>query len=98
MQELLEGWVLAGHPGGLAGVLGHGGWWAVPASVAVGAAIAALLRLATVAVDAAARLGATRRVRAPLALLRWALTPASHPRLVPLASAAAGRAPPLVRV
>src|SRR5579862_3802008 len=30
LQELLEGALAQGHPGGFAGVFGHGGWWSVP--------------------------------------------------------------------
>jgi hypothetical protein len=94
VQELLEGFFAAGHPGGLGGVAGHGGWWAVPSAVVAGAAIAALLRVATVAVDAAVRLGDTRPAPPLVARASWAVTAAFSPRAVPLASAAAGRAPP----
>ena len=41
-QESLEGLFATGHPGGLAGVFGFGGWWAVPAAGGVGLALAAL--------------------------------------------------------
>jgi hypothetical protein len=43
-QEMFEGWLAVGHPGGLAGVLGHGGWIAIPVAVAVGGLIALALR------------------------------------------------------
>ncbi len=42
-QELLEGLFATGHPAGLAGVFGAGGWWAVPAAACVGLVLAALL-------------------------------------------------------
>lgn len=42
-QELLEGVFAAGHPTGLAGVVGHGGWWALPVAACVGLVLAALL-------------------------------------------------------
>ncbi|HTU94187.1 MAG TPA: hypothetical protein VMF14_00020, partial [Solirubrobacteraceae bacterium] len=42
-QELLEGMLATGHPAGLVGVFGYGGWWAIPASVCVGLVLAALL-------------------------------------------------------
>ena len=44
-QELTEGAVAAGHPAGLAAVLAHGGWIALPLAVAAGAvcAVACLL-------------------------------------------------------
>lgn len=41
-QELLEGMLVTGHPSGLAGIFGFGGWWALPASLAVGLVLAAL--------------------------------------------------------
>jgi hypothetical protein len=93
LQELLEGLFAQGHPGGLAGVVGHGGWWSVPAAVGIGLAIAALLRVAATLVRLAAQHG--RNARRPLLARR--LRPsqiAVRPR--PLATAAAGRAPPHV--
>ena len=93
-QELLEGVFAAGHPSGLAGLFGHGGWWSLAAAVVIGAGLAALLRLASAVVASAARLAARpRRTEARAAFVR----PRSAllaPRGV-LASAAAGRAPPL---
>ena len=35
-QEFLEGLVATGHPGGLIGIFGYGGWWSIPAALAVG--------------------------------------------------------------
>ncbi len=35
LQELLEELLASGHPGGFAGVFGHGGFWAVPVAAAV---------------------------------------------------------------
>jgi hypothetical protein len=96
VQEFLEGLVAAGHPAGLAGILGHGGWWAGVAAVAVGAVIALLLQVATVVVDAFAR-AATNRRRARLLLVPLrAAASASVVRPRPLATARAGRAPPLL--
>jgi len=96
VQEFLEGLVAAGHPAGLAGIVGHGGWWAGIVAVAVGALIAVLLQVGTVVVDAFARAAANRR-RTRLAFTRLRLV-ASAPvvRTRPLASARAGRAPPLL--
>jgi hypothetical protein len=45
-QELLEGALATGHPTGLAGVAGSGGWVAVPLAVALGALVALALKLA----------------------------------------------------
>jgi hypothetical protein len=94
IQEFLEGLVAAGHPAGLAGIVGHGGWWAGIVAIGVGAVIALLLHAATSVVDAAARAGACPR---PLRLeLAPRLLPAavSVARLRPLAASRAGRAPP----
>jgi hypothetical protein len=41
-QELLEGVFLTGHPAGLVGVFGFGGWWSIPASLCIGLVLAAL--------------------------------------------------------
>lgn len=94
VQELLEGVFAAGHPGGLTGLFGNGGWWALVLAVVLGGAVAVLLRLASAVVDAAVRLTARprRRGTAPLVQPRSALL---APRGV-LACAAAGRAPPSV--
>jgi hypothetical protein len=94
-QELLEGMLSNGHPEGLDGVFGDGGWWAAPLSLLFGLAIAAALRGARAAI----RWVVSRRRRPTTPHGRP--TPASRPRhlvlprLVPLAGAAAGRAPPL---
>ena len=89
LQETLEGIFATGHPGGFSGVFGHGGWWAIPVALVVGLALALLLRVA----DALARPAVARPV------YRGA-TPSFFPvavaplRVRPLATAAAGRAPP----
>jgi hypothetical protein len=92
VQEWLEGVFAAGHPAGFAGVFGHGGWWAVPLSGLAALAVAALLRLAEVVVDAvtpSAQPGFPH-VQAPL--LRPA--PVAVRARSPLARRHAGRAPP----
>ena len=97
VQEFLEGLVAAGHPTGLAGIVGHGGWWAGVVAVGVGAVIALLLQVATAVVDAVARSGGRRR-RAGVGLRHrdaGASVSLVGPR--PLAAAGAGRAPPLPR-
>jgi len=93
LQEFLEGLFAAGHPGGLTGIYGHGGWWAVPAAAAVALAIALLLRVTETLVRRAVADAATPQMRR--ASTRPAF-PASlrAPRRRPLAAAAAGRAPP----
>jgi len=89
VQELLEALFAAGHPGGFAGVFGHGGWWAVPLALLLGAVIAALLHVGRLLVPAAPR----RNAFGPPPLTR-ALRAVSLPLHAPLAGAAAGRAPP----
>ena len=95
-QELLEGLLASGHPPGLIGVFGDGGWWAIPAALFVGGLLTLALRGARVAIRFVAALRAkalapARRTRsgtrAPANLL---LAP-----LQPMATAAPGRAPPL---
>jgi hypothetical protein len=94
-QELLEGMLSNGHPEGFDGVFGEGGWWAVPLSLLCGLVIAAALRGARAAI----RWAAARHRRPKNSHGRPAATPRPHrlalPRPVPLAGAAAGRAPPL---
>ncbi|HEY0278327.1 MAG TPA: hypothetical protein VGC32_08665 [Solirubrobacterales bacterium] len=93
-QELLEGMLSSGHPEGFDGVFGDGGWWAVPLSLLCGLAIAAALRGARAAI----RWVVSRRRRPRASHERPAAAPRPRrlalPRLVPLAGAAAGRAPP----
>ncbi len=42
-QEFLEGLLATGHPGGLAGIFGYGGWWAVPVAAVIGLLLAAIM-------------------------------------------------------
>ena len=44
VQELAEGFLASGHPVGLVGVFGGGGWLAVPLALAAGLVIALLMR------------------------------------------------------
>lgn len=92
VQESLEEYFASGHPTGLAGVFGHGGWWSLPAAALVSLIVVAALRLGRSIVRAAGRL-ARRGYHFPVV-----------PRIVPkslvlaparpLARSAAGRAPP----
>ena len=61
-QEFLEGLFATGHPAGLVGIFGYGGWWAVPASVCVGLILATLYHGALWVLDAVARRRAGARV------------------------------------
>ena len=94
-QEFLEGLLATGHPAGLVGIFGYGGWWAIPAALCIGLVLAALFhgarwllhevaaRHARAGTDEGSRARAVLRPR-PLAL----------PRLAPLALGWCGRGPP----
>lgn len=95
-QEFLEGLLSTGHPFGLIGIFGYGGWWAIPAAFAVGLVLAAVFHGAGwVLREVAGRNrqphlvtgGPSARVRLP----RRALVP----RPAPLAGGWSGRGPPL---
>ena len=95
-QESLEGLFAVGHPSGFAGIFGDGGWWAVPASVAVGLALAALFRVVSRALDAITRRCERRQVRTePAADVQpvWRDIPLRL-RLVPLVGGWSDRGPP----
>ena len=94
-QEFLEGVFVTGHPAGLAGIFGYGGWWSIPAAASVGLVLAAILHGARWVLDEVAQ----RSIRLPRGRLRRAARPrrlrdALLPRLVPLAEGWSGRGPP----
>jgi hypothetical protein len=95
VQETLEALTFSGHPAGVSGVFGHGGWYAVPAAAVVALAVVALLRVGRAVLRLAAQYS-TRPARLDASSL---LAPASVALVAatPLALAAAGRAPPLRR-
>jgi hypothetical protein len=94
-QEFLEGLLATGHPAGLVGIFGYGGWWAIPAALCVGLVLAALLHGARWVLREVATRHApiTRSPSSPAAALP---RPAgiSLPRLAPLALGWCGRGPP----
>jgi len=93
-QELLEGALSTGHPGGLDAIFAGGGWISAPLCLVVGLGLALVLRLAhAVARRIAARCVACRgsRPAAPVPATSAVLTP----RACQLARRLAGRAPPL---
>lgn len=92
-QELLEGSFAAGHPAGLGGVFAGGGWIAIPASLLIGGALAATLKLADSLVGLVARRGLVRRP-AERAAKRPPIPSAPDWRLDPASGVAASRAPP----
>ncbi len=94
-QEFLEGLFASGHPGGLAGIFGHGGLWAVPIAAGIGGVLALALS-GGAAVVAALRPSRRRLPSMRDAVAALVLVPPA-PALVrsaPLSRAAAGRAPP----
>ena len=94
LQEGFEGQFAPGHPGGLIGVFGDGGWSALIFSLLIGAAIAALTRLAHHALELVAGSAALSRLgrsTPPPDPSPW--TPRAR-RVDVLAWHLAGRAPP----
>jgi hypothetical protein len=99
-QELTEGAVAAGHPAGLAAVLAHGGWVALPLALAVGA-LCSLACLALRGVERTiARLASRPRpLRRPLAPAKPHVLPARPPLAsLNLGFGFARRPPPLLPV
>jgi hypothetical protein len=94
-QELLEGLFATGHPSGLMGVFGNGGWLSVPVALVLGIAIALLLRGAEAAIARIARACSAPRDRCASAPRPPSPLTVFLPPRSPFASAAPGRAPPL---
>jgi hypothetical protein len=94
-QEFLEGLFVTGHPGGLVGIFGYGGWWSIPAALGVGLVLAAAFHGARWALIELAR--RRRRTRANRRIPLAVASPAREvllPRLAPLAGGWSGRGPP----
>jgi hypothetical protein len=94
-QEFLEGLLATGHPAGLAGIFGYGGWWAIPASLCVGLVLAAVYHGARWVLREVSERRA-RRVRIAPVSFAPELVPCYRlvPRLEPLADGWSGRGPP----
>jgi hypothetical protein len=94
-QELLEGWFATGHPAWLIGIFGYGGWWAIPAALAVGLVLAAAFHGARWALREVAQRHARPAPvrRAPVVAPRPRVSLAA-PRLTPLAGGWSDRGPP----
>jgi hypothetical protein len=94
-QEFLEGLFATGHPGGLAGIFGYGGWWSIPAAACVGVVLAAIFHGARWVLNEVSErcIAAPRRTTARIFA---ASTPSDAvlPRLAPLAEGWSGRGPP----
>jgi hypothetical protein len=92
-QEFLEGLFATGHPSGLIGIFGYGGWWSIPAALAVGLVLSAVFHGARWVL----REFAERRcheIAAPGVLVAKAPRVVLLPRLSPLAEGWSGRGPP----
>jgi len=94
-QEFLEGLFATGHPGGIVGIFGYGGWWSVPAALAIGLVLAAAFQGARRVLQAVAErcVGRVAIARRPPAIAR-ARRDALLPALAPLADGWSGRGPP----
>lgn len=93
-QELLEGLLATGHPAGLVGVFGYGGWWSAPAALAVGLVLAAAFHGARWVLEQVAD---RSRRSAPRTDIRLRIRIPRDAPLVPLAPLAggwSGRGPP----
>ena len=96
-QESVEGILAPGHPDGLAGVFGGGGWVAVPLCAIVGAALSLMTRGLRRIADAALALRPTRLLPcAEDAPVRPEARRRLGPPGTPLALLGAERAPPLL--
>jgi hypothetical protein len=96
-QELLEGMLVTGHPPGLEGVVGYGGWWAIPAALCVGFVLATVFHGARWVLDEITERRSTRAapLLPPRAVSLWRMPVAIVPtRAVALACGWSGRGPP----
>jgi hypothetical protein len=94
-QEFLEGLFATGHPAGLLGIFGYGGWWSVPAALAVGLVLAAVFHGARWVLREVAHRH-RRLARSPRRRVSAARVPRGSvmPRLAPLADGWSDRGPP----
>ncbi len=94
-QEFLEGVFATGHPAGLVGIFGYGGWWSIPAALCVGLVLATVFHGARWVLDEVAQ---RHRAAAPGPVLCLVAPPrprdALLARLSPLAEGSSGRGPP----
>ncbi len=96
IQELLEGLLVTGHPAGVSGVFGYGGWWSIPAAVAVAVVLAAAFHGARRVLQAVAEGRGKSAAAAPHApQVACGLLDPFLPKLAPLADGWSGRGPPL---
>ena len=94
-QEVLEGLFATGHPVGLSGVFGYGGWWAILAAACLGLVLAAAFHGARWILDEVARRHGRRAVARSILRVVVSGHPGPwRPRLSPLAWGWSGRGPP----
>lgn len=93
-QEFLEGLFVTGHPAGLAGIFGYGGWWSLPAAVGVGLVLAISFHGARRVLHAVAERRGRIAIRARTAAPACAPRHVPVPSLAPLADGSSGRGPP----
>jgi hypothetical protein len=94
-QEFLEGLFATGHPAGLAGIFGYGGWWSIPSALAVGLVLASVFQGARwVISEVAQRHGDGPIVRRAPRIAPHRVLELPAPRLAPLAVGWSGRGPP----
>jgi hypothetical protein len=96
-QEFLEGLFAAGHPGGLVGIFGYGGWWSIPAAAGVGLVLASVFYGVRWVLREVSRRRAQRPLPVPRNEPARAPRPPLVPRLAPLANGWSGRGPPFPR-
>jgi hypothetical protein len=94
LQEGIEGAFAPGHPAGLIGVFGHGGWTALIFSLLFGAVIALLTRVAHHAIELVARSASRSQAGRSAPRFEPAIWAPPRRRLDVLALNLAGRAPP----
>jgi hypothetical protein len=95
LQEGFEGSFAPGHPAGVVGIFGHGGWTALIFAALIGGVIALITRLAHETLEYLVRRSAQRPPR-PVTRPSWTVLPEPPaPRRTLLAWNLAGRAPPV---
>jgi hypothetical protein len=94
IQETIEALLTADHPVGVECILGHGGWWAIPLSFAIGLVVALLARGAESAIAWARSRTAPARPAGVAQAPRWALVTAVPSPSTGIARRLAPRAPP----
>jgi hypothetical protein len=95
VQEFMEGLLATGHPAGLAGIFGYGGWWSIPAALAVGLVLATIFHGARWVLDEiASRAQRALTHRAVRVVASRRPRDAWLPRVSPLAEGWSGRGPP----